>query len=72
MPRYSVSVMYDANAYVVVDAANPEEAKQKAIEAAPHVSLCNYCSKDIEVNDPYDTGDPEEVDPSEPLTEDAE
>jgi hypothetical protein len=60
MARYFVCVTYDASVTIEVEADSEEEARDKALEEAPHVSLCHQCAGKIEVNgDPMDiAGDP--------------
>lgn len=52
MPKYRVSIPYNATFTVEVEANNKEEAKELAEKESP--SLCNQCSNDLECESPSD------------------
>ena len=47
---YHVGVIYTATQWIKVRACSKEEAEQKALEQSG-VSLCHYCSREIELED---------------------
>ena len=51
MPRYTVWYVVHAAASMMIDAANPDEARTKAEDALDVPLLCHYCANKLELED---------------------
>lgn len=51
MTSYRVGVIFSATCWVMVEASNPEEAKEKAVSLASPC-LCYACVGELDVEDP--------------------
>jgi hypothetical protein len=51
MARYTVYFQVYAQTFVEVEAANEDEAREKAVDAVEYPSLCHQCTSPLEIND---------------------
>lgn len=55
--RYMVCVTFDASKTIEVEAKNPEDAKEKAMEEVVRPSICHQCSDEIEIGEALEAVD---------------
>lgn len=61
MKKYSGYVVYSATKYIEVEAEDWDAAETKMMEDMPYVCLCHSCANELDVGEPYEVVDIQEI-----------